>query len=202
MTRDVQEVRRELRARAMAAREELAPEIRHQFSAEIIERLKPYLTGKKCQALHCYISFRSEVETRVFIEGIIHEGMRVIVPVVEYAGEAEEAEADRLVHTEIRGLTGLAKGRFGLEEPVEREPSSLEALDAVIVPIVAFDRRGTRLGYGKGFYDVFLRELPRSIERIGLAFSAQEVDHIPRLPHDEPLDTIITEHEIIHAIEP
>lgn len=124
----------------------------------------------------------------------------MIVPVVEHNGKAEHVQTDRLVHTEIRAITGLTKGRFGLEEPIEREPSSLDALDAVIVPIAAFDRRGTRLGYGKGFYDVFLRELPRSVERIGLAFSAQQVDHIPALPHDEPLDRIVTEHEIIHAI--
>ncbi|HET6400940.1 MAG TPA: 5-formyltetrahydrofolate cyclo-ligase [Candidatus Kapabacteria bacterium] len=202
MTQDVQEARRELRAHAMTAREELSPEFRHQSSVEIIERLKHYLTGKKCQVLHCYISFRSEVETREFIEAAIHDGTRMIVPVVDQSGAEETERTDRLTHTEIRELTGLAKGRFGLEEPIEREPSSLESLDAVIVPIVAFDRRGTRLGYGKGFYDVFLRELPRSVERIGLAFSAQEVKHIPALPHDEPLDTIITEREIIHATEP
>src|SRR5665213_531262 len=201
MVDDIQNVRRPLRARAITTREALAPEVRHDSSVEIIEQLKKYLAGKKCRVLHCYISFRSEVETREFIEGAIREGMRVIGPVVEQSGEVEQVQNERRAPTEIRGITGLAKGRFGLEEPVEREPASLESLDAVIVPIVAFDRRGTRLGYGKGFYDVFLRELPRSVERIGLAFSAQEVDHIPALPHDEPLDTIITEREIIHTIE-
>lgn len=198
---DSQEVRSALRQNALAKRDGLSPETRHQSSLQIIERLKQYLTGKQCSVLHCYISFRSEVETREFIEGAIRQGTRVIVPVVEESGEVEQVQNDRLAHTEIRGITRLAKSRFGLEEPVEREPASLDALDAVIVPIVAFDRHGTRLGFGKGFYDVFLRELPRSVERIGLAFSAQEVDHIPALPHDEPLDTIITEREIIHAIE-
>ncbi len=194
-----------MRSKAIAAREGLLPEIRHQSSVEIIERLKRYLAEKSVvtgRMVHCYISFRSEVETREFIEDAIRDGLRVIVPVVEQSGKAEGREqTERLVHTEIRRLTGLAKGRFGLEEPAEREPSSLESLDVVIVPVVAFDRHGTRLGYGKGFYDVFLHELPRSVERIGLAFSAQEITHIPALPHDEPLDTIITERKIIKAIE-
>ena len=201
---DIQTIRRELRQSALSKRNALSPEVRHLSSLEIIERLKQYIEGKSAVAdgvLHCYISFRSEVETREFIEGAIRYGMRVIVPIVEASDPADQTRIGRLVHTEISGITGLTKGRFGLEEPTEREPSSLELVDTVIVPIVAFDRRGTRLGYGKGFYDVFLRELPRSVERIGLAFSTQEVDHIPALPHDEPLDTIITEREIIHTIE-
>ena len=105
-----------------------------------------------------------------------------------------------LAHTEIKGLTALRRGAFGLDEPVERTPSTLESLDAVIIPIAAFDRRGTRLGYGKGFYDRFLHDLPRSIPRIGLAFAVQEVASIPDLPHDEPLDYVITEREIIRTI--
>jgi 5-formyltetrahydrofolate cyclo-ligase len=197
---DIPEIRRELRQTVLAIRETLDSDFRHRSSVEIAERLMRYLAENQYRVLHCYISFRSEVETRAFIENALLDGIRMIVPVVEQAVEHADRK-ERLVHTEIRGISGLAKGRFGLEEPVEREPSSLESLDRVIVPIVAFDRRGTRLGYGKGFYDVFLRELPRSVERIGLAFSAQEVDHIPRLAHDEPLDTIITELEIIHAIE-
>jgi 5-formyltetrahydrofolate cyclo-ligase len=104
-----------------------------------------------------------------------------------------------LVHTEIKELSNLADGSFGLQEPVERIPASLNILDAVIVPLVAFDRHGARLGYGMGFYDAFLHELPRSVERIGLAFSIQEMNHIPVFPHDEPLDTIVTEQEIIHV---
>ncbi len=204
---DIHEIRLELRARGLAARESLTPEMRHNFSEEIARRLKDYLAEKSAAAdrvLHCYISFRSEVETREFIEDAIREGTRVIVPVVENHGEVIEdaPTGERLVHTEIRGITGLIKGRFGLEEPQERTPSSIETLDAVIVPLVAFDRYGTRLGYGKGFYDVFLHKLSRSgPERIGLAFSTQEAEYIPALAHDEPLDTIITEREIIHAVE-
>ncbi len=190
----VQETRPDIRARAMKERDALTDSARHQWSEEIIERLQCYFAEKAVHSIHCYISFRTEVETHTFLKRVLSEGMRVTVPIVERIHNNKV-----LVHTEIKGLSNLADGSFGLREPVERIPASLDALDAVIVPLVAFDRHGTRLGYGMGFYDVFLRELPRSVERIGLAFSIQEMNRIPLFPHDEPLDTIVTEQEIIHV---
>ncbi len=189
-------MRRQLRVESLTLRDRISTEERHEISERIIAILEPYLTVRQAKFIHCYISFRSEVETRSFIERSLERGIRVVVPVVEMLDGKE-----LLVHTEIRGLTELKKGRFGLEEPIERSPSSLENLDAVLIPLAAFDRNGTRLGYGKGFYDEFLSQLPRSVERIGLAFASQEVNNIPAEPHDEPLDTVVTEREIIRIRE-
>jgi len=186
------EVRESLRQEKIAERGRIPPELRHELSIEIVRKLKEHIHRKNFKFIHCYISFRSEVETRDLIEDEIKSGIRVVVPVVEQLDGKS-----LLIHTEISGLDNLKKGTFGLDEPVERRLSSLESLDAVILPLAAFDRRGTRLGYGKGFYDKFLHELPKSVERIGLAFSIQELENIPQLPHDESLDTIITEREVI-----
>ncbi|HWF45083.1 MAG TPA: 5-formyltetrahydrofolate cyclo-ligase [Candidatus Kapabacteria bacterium] len=210
---DIIHTRQQLRIESLARRDRMSSSERKDFSRIIIDRLKSEIEAgyEKTDVpsgirtpdpgvrdpltfLHCYISFRSEVETRTFIEETLACGVRIVVPVVE------ELDGNQfLVHTEIKGLSELRQGAFGLEEPVERIPSLLDALGAVIVPIAAFDRSGTRLGYGKGFYDRFLHGLPRAVLRIGLAFSTQEVAHIPILPHDEPLDCIITEREIIRA---
>ncbi len=190
----VQDIRRDLRVRLLRERDALSTEMRHRLSQTITERLWSYLHEKHCRSFHCYISFRSEVETQPFIIRSLEDGLRVTVPIVQLDGENRS-----LAHSEIHSLSDLAGGAFGLQEPVERIPARLDLLDMVIVPLVGFDRRGTRLGYGMGFYDAFLRELPRTTERIGLAFGIQEADLIPLLPHDEPLDTIITEHEIIHV---
>ena len=186
---DFLQQRKQLRREAIAIRNALSPEERAQYSREVTELLIGYLT--QARSIHSYLSFRSEVDTRGFIEASLLRGLRVIVPVVE---ELDGRQV--LVHTEIRNLSKLTQGMFGVEEPVERNPYELDTLDAIIVPLVAFDRHGTRLGYGKGFYDAFLHDMPRSIPRIGLAFSSQEVHHIPALPHDEPLDVVITEKEI------
>ncbi len=191
-----------MRANALALRDALDPEVRHRWTGEIITRLREYLSARQARFIHCYLSFRSEVATRDFIENALVDGMRIVVPVIEeIEASGGVMPTERLAHTEIHDLAGFVKGRFGIDEPPVRTPAAIESLDAVIVPVVAFDRCGTRLGYGKGFYDMFLRGLPASVERIGLAFRIQEVEKIPALVHDEPLDIIITEQEIIHAVK-
>jgi 5-formyltetrahydrofolate cyclo-ligase len=191
-SKDILTVRQELRRAAIASRDQMAEGVRATASTAVIARLKNHLAAIGATYIHCYINFRSEVETRTFIEESLTGGMRIVVPVVE-----ELDGREWMAHTEIKGLTGLKRGAFGLEEPSERDPSSLDDLGAVVVPLVTFDRHGARLGYGKGFYDKFLAQLPKSIPRIGLAFAIQEEAHIPILSHDERLGVVITEIETI-----
>ncbi len=188
------ELRQELRKKAIAARDRLSPENRHEWSLQIFRTLHSLVQERRFGSIHCYISVRSEVETRNFIELMISEHVHVTVPIVEQKGTSKVLE-----HTEITNFTTLAKGHFGLDEPTERVPASLMSLDAIIIPLVSFDRTGTRLGYGMGFYDRFVEAIPTTVERIGLGFSMQEVSLIPRLTHDQPLDLIVTEKEIIHV---
>ncbi|MDP4199958.1 MAG: 5-formyltetrahydrofolate cyclo-ligase [Bacteroidota bacterium] len=190
--RNINQVRIDLRGEALARREAIPSEKRSELSASVSDKVLHELDILNARFVHCYISFRSEVETRSLIDTMLARGIRVVVPVVEGDGSG-----GTLVHTEIQGLTNLRTGAFGIEEPVEQTPSALEALDAIIIPMVAFDRHGARLGYGKGFYDRFLRGLPCDIQRMGLAFSVQEVAAIPLLPHDERVETIFTELERI-----
>ncbi len=194
---EILEVRNALRRDALARRDALNELFRREASARIATDLARMLVSSNARFVHCYISFRSEVETRPLIEDMLARGLRVVVPVVN--GDGSE---NTLIHSELRDLSKLRTGAFGLPEPEERTEVDLEELDAVIVPMVAFDRHGTRLGYGKGFYDRFLRQLPPEVQRIGLAFGMQEVSHIPALPHDERVSTIITENEQITVIIP
>jgi len=91
----------------------------------------------------------------------------------------------------------LRQAAFGLHEPLTSSPQVEPA--NLFVPLCAFDRRGNRLGYGKGYYDRTLAGLARQgpILAIGLAFSAQEADRVPTEPHDQALDYIVTETAII-----
>ena len=110
-----------------------------------------------------------------------------------------EHKIHKLFNLWIRSLDELLPGKFGIMEPAynpEREISN-EELDMVIAPLLAFDRDGGRLGFGMGFYDSLLGEC--NCPRIGLGYSFQEVDLIPREPHDQKLDIIITEKEIIRV---
>jgi 5-formyltetrahydrofolate cyclo-ligase len=93
----------------------------------------------------------------------------------------------------------LDKGFGGIREPAPSAPEIVP--DIVIVPLAAFDRRGFRIGYGKGHFDRTLGPLARGMRPflVGYAFSLQEVDEVPRELHDVPLDAVVTETEIIHC---
>ena len=98
----------------------------------------------------------------------------------------------------------MEPGRFGIREPKPQvgTPQAIADIDAILVPAVAFDRRGYRVGYGGGYYDRFLPELRGRAVRVGLAFACQLVDSVPAGAHDVPVDFIVTETEIIATGSP
>ena len=96
--------------------------------------------------------------------------------------------------------TAMVPGRMNiLEPPADAEPV---VPDLLFVPLAAFDRRGHRIGYGAGFYDRTLAALraEKEVAAIGLAFAAQEVLFVPADEHDEPLDMIVTEKDVIVCV--
>jgi 5-formyltetrahydrofolate cyclo-ligase len=188
---EILDTRRSIRAEKLQQRESLAEEVRQNASVAITSRILSLVEAEGWTTLHCYLAFRSEVTTGVLIEQLLEKGIKVIVPWVESDGE--------LSHHQLLGLDGLSEGPYGLPHPARNEFLELDSVNAVLLPLSAFDRSGNRLGYGKGFYDRFLAKLPRSTRRIGLAFAIQEADEIPAMDHDQTLHMIVTEDEIITA---
>jgi len=176
--------RSELRKRALELRDGIPADIRDAYSQLIRKRTMEYLRSISAGFVHCYIGFRSEVSTHGIIEDLLEQEVKVAVPIVR---------DQKMVHSSLNDLQDLHPGKFGVPEPVSPIEISLTGLDAVIIPVVAFDGSGMRLGYGKGFYDRFLSELPPEIRRIGLAFSNQEMDIIPILSHDQLMNILFTE---------
>jgi 5-formyltetrahydrofolate cyclo-ligase len=127
---------------------------------------------------------------------LLEAGITVIVPIID-----NKDGVDVLSHSRHRSEVELTPGRYGIPEPAVRSDVELNNIEAVILPLAAFDRKVNRLGYGKGFYDRFLAEFERPIRKIGLAFAVQEVPIIPAMEHDVPLDVIITEREVISITE-
>jgi 5-formyltetrahydrofolate cyclo-ligase len=99
----------------------------------------------------------------------------------------------------LEAISELVPGTFGILEPTaelrELPPRQVlpSQIDLALVPGVVFDRQGNRLGYGRGFYDRLLRQLPREVLRVGLAFECQVVEELPVEPHDERMDWLVTE---------
>lgn len=138
-----------------------------------------------------FASFGTELPTDPTMEAVLAAGKRLLLPYVD---------GQRLRAAQVASVDDLAPGYRGIREPVERTPVDLSTADLVLVPGVAFDERGHRLGYGGGFYDGLLSEIPRRIPRAGLCFDLQIVESVPVAEHDEPVDLVITETRLIRRL--
>lgn len=135
-----------------------------------------------------YHPIRSEIDPRPLMAALEAAGCVLALPCTPPRG------ADGgLVFRRLDAMHPLARSAFGVLEPPPAAP--LVEPDVVLVPLLAFDRTGARLGYGAGHYDRTLPALRRrpGFRAIGLAYAAQEVERLPTEPHDAPLDGILTE---------
>ena len=181
-----------LRAAAILRRDRL--DDREQRSAAICALAMASPMYAAARAIHCYLPMRSEVDTRPLIADALAHGKRVAVPIVV-------PKAAELAHAWLESLAAdaLAPGVFGTSNPRDLQPAAPGDWDVVIVPLLAFDRRGHRLGYGKGYYDRLLAASRAA--SIGVGFAAQEIDALPAEAHDMALHYVITERELI-ALRP
>lgn len=133
-----------------------------------------------------FASFGTEIPTQSLVEAMLASSHRVLMPYVDGA---------RMRAALIGAPDDLAPGYRGIAEPVAPVAIDPRPDTVILVPGVAFDRAGRRLGYGGGFYDSFLAANPGI--RIGLCFEVQIVDEVPSEPHDLPVSAVVTEARII-----
>ena len=175
-----------LRARALAARAALPSTARAAASATIRDRPRALPELETAGRVLGYAAFGDEVDLDPLLAQLIADGVAVHLPYVEPAGIAVARVAD---------LADLTTGYRGVREPPagSRRPAAVEELDVALVPGVAFDHRGGRLGYGGAHFDRLLARMRPGAARIGVAFSAQMLEEIPVEPHDVRLDMVVTE---------
>jgi 5-formyltetrahydrofolate cyclo-ligase len=177
-----------LRDHARTVRASLSSEEIEEKSGLICRRLLEVLDGT--DPLMVYASKPLEVNTKVLIGHLISQGKTVIVPIIE-----KDTKTLRLSY--LKDPTVLQVSTFHVPEPVGCElPALASDIKAVIIPMLAFDKKGNRLGYGAGYYDRFLSSHPH-LTRIGIAFSCQEVEEIPADATDASMDIIVTDNDII-----
>ncbi len=186
----------EIRGRILKRRNRMTSEEVATKSDEIVLRLTALSEIREAAVLMVYLSFGSEVQTDGIIRWGWENGKRIVVPRCR-------PEERRLTPCRLSGFSELETGHYGIREPKAERVRAVpaEEIDAVLVPAVAFDRRGYRVGYGGGYYDRFLPEAPGAA-RIGAAFACQMVDRIPEGPHDLPVDRIVTDEGIISPVRP
>ena len=176
-------------------RKAILAKLRSQDEAERAvksDMIKRRLFKEKCfknaKAVMFYVSKSYEVDTSLMIEEAFKKGKRVIVPVTK-------PKEKKLIPSEIKYPNkDLVEGLFGIREPKKEclKAVDIKDIDMVIVPGIAFDDKGNRIGHGQGYFDGFLRYLPKKTPAIGLAFKLQLVRRIKALPWDIPVTKIIT----------
>lgn len=179
--------RERVRAETLRQRDGLAPETRAVFSRQIADSVMRWIQSEGFDAVMLYLSMRSEVETDGLLERLHYAGKHVCAPVVD-------TEQNHLMPRRIQeGKKALVRHRYGMLEPNTACPLvSITDLQLIIVPGIAFDSNGYRLGYGKGFYDRFLAECSHAIP-IGLAYQIQVVEDTFPQVWDVPVKHIFTE---------
>ncbi|NIX77915.1 5-formyltetrahydrofolate cyclo-ligase [Microvirga terricola] len=180
----------QLRREAFARREALDDVFRREASQRIAERALGFSDLDDLTPIGGYWPIRSEVDPRPLMEGLVARGQGVAL--------SQMIEPHLTFRLWQPGDTLVPAG-FGVQEPHPDAPEALPV--ALLVPLLAFDRRGGRIGYGKGYFDRAIAALEQRhrILTIGLAYAVQEIEQVPVEPHDRPLDIIVTETELVRA---
>lgn len=176
----------QLRQDALQSRRALPRSSVAEMSRRVAENVFSLGEYQSARRIASYVARADEVQTSLILERALIEGKSVAVPLVD-------PSSDEMLFLEIRSLGDLSPGKFGILEPKRTgQPVSLDETDMVLVPLIAWDKRGHRIGYGRGYFDRALSGRGGSIA-VGLAFDSQTVPHVPEGPSDVQLDLVVTE---------
>jgi 5-formyltetrahydrofolate cyclo-ligase len=193
---DIQARKQALRQRIIAARDNLTPTLRASSSKRIVDQICSLATYKTARTVLGYLNFGSELAIEAWIRQALTDGKRVLLPRVNRASMLLELFEVKDIDSDV------AAGAYGIREPVVERCERFEALgeiDLILMPGVAFDREGGRLGYGGGYFDKLLAHLPHRPVLIAGAFAMQVVAEVPQEASDYKVDYLITENETIRC---
>ena len=184
--------KKRLRAEALERRAAITPEAREAFAGLLALKGVEIARRAITRTVGVYWPMRDEADTQWLIEALAYHDFVVALPAMQGRGLP-------LVFRKWTRRDPLIPGDFGVMEPSRRLPEVRP--DLLFAPLAAFDRRGHRLGYGAGYYDATLRELRamKPLLAVGVADATQEVAEAPAEPHDQPLDLVLTENELIEC---
>lgn len=176
------DAKQELRNQIKNSKRQFTSQQLYELSFAVIQRLLTHPRMREAHVVMLYYSLPDEVYTHTLVDSLLLGGKTVLLPRVTGEGTME-----------LRCYTGplsLAKGAYGIMEPTGGLFANHEAIDVAIVPGMAFDMSGNRIGRGKGYYDRFLSHVPNAY-KIGVCFPFQMVDSVPAGVHDVNMDEVI-----------
>jgi 5-formyltetrahydrofolate cyclo-ligase len=184
-------MKKQVKAEIHEKRKNHAAELVVQKSVAIMERLFELPEFKRAKTVLFYASKPDEVQTFAMMQKALDMDKRVVLPITVVEGK-------NLVLSEIRNVKGLMRGAFSVPEPADYVPVQPEAVELVIVPGVAFDEKGDRIGHGMGYYDKLLKTMPQA-RFVALAFEFQMIPDVPEEAHDVRVHKIVTEERVIEC---
>jgi 5-formyltetrahydrofolate cyclo-ligase len=193
----IQARKRQLRRLILALRRGLPAAERLTRSRLIWDRVARLACYQRADLVLAYMAFDHEVLTDGLIRQAMASGKHIVLPIVQ-------ADRQQLALYAVEDFDrDLAPGYRGILEPRPRRARAVapEALDLALVPGVAFDMWGGRLGFGAGFYDRLLGRLGE-VPKLGMAFDFQVIPRLPQQPHDVTLDAVVTDSRVIWGPSP
>ena len=184
----LREAKRSLRERILRARDAMPAHLRSLASTAIAAALSGRSDFIASRVVLLTLPFGSEWDTRLLLSAALAQSKTVAVPRVNQERRMLE------IHAVCDTDSEIAPGYRGIPEPrADCPPVALASIDWVLVPGIAFDAEGRRIGYGGGYYDRLLPLLERGTTRVAGAFELQVVERVPAAPHDATVDAIVTE---------
>lgn len=186
--------KKELRKIYLRKRMELTDAEYRQLNQRICDQLFAAVKLSGIQVVHTFLPIQKnrEVDTWLIIDRIKRECPHVKISIPRINNQTSELE-----HYYFDDASQLETNTWEIPEPVRGVPTQIEKIDAVLVPLLAFDKQGHRLGYGRGFYDKFLSAVRRDCLKIGLSFfeMVEKIEGIDET--DIPMDLIITPNSVV-----
>ena len=176
-------LKHELRQRIRQMKRQFTPQQLEELSIPILTRLQPLLHD--ADVVMAYYSLPDEVYTHDLLDTLVEAGKTVLLP--------EVVDDKTMVLRRYCSKKDLREGAFHIMEPIGEPFTDFSIIDVILVPGVAFDVQGHRLGRGRGYYDRFLYSLraDTKVRSIGVCFDFQKVLEVPVGPHDVPVDMVV-----------
>ncbi|MEQ9304189.1 MAG: 5-formyltetrahydrofolate cyclo-ligase [Marinoscillum sp.] len=190
------DVKSKIRRSILFNRRLLSNQVFNERNDLVIDRLDSFLALKAIQHIHCFLPIlrNREIDTWPLIKKLTEQGKDVVVSATDF-------EKQTMSHFGYSSDMVLENDRFGIPTPVSGKTAPIELVDCIIIPMLAGDKKGNRIGYGKGYYDRLLAEMSVEVLKVGITLGSLFDNFNFVEPHDICLDYVITPFETVKCYE-
>ena len=186
MSSEAEQQKRALRAELRERRQLLSDAQREAAASGLATQLDALVREHDARSISCFLSTTTEPETRIFLRDAVARGIRVLLPITRADGLLDWAVAE--------DVDDFSEGLYGLPEPTGEVlgPIAVNDVDLMLIPAAAIDRTGTRLGWGRGYFDKTIGSMEKCPPVYAVIYDSEVLDSLPREVHDQPVDGIVT----------